>query len=400
MASFFGVTLTEPLSERIKAGATYVRLEEIRDANGCEPGRAIRLLEPRGDTLACGIADPENNIIHVLVHEPVLAFDRKFFTRRLERCLTLRRGLGLVDGVSCYRLVNGEGDLLSGFSVDIFGSYAVISAPSRPLLPFARLLAEAVLADRGSPALGTRGVVIKVRGKDPQDRTKDEVIGESPGEKIIAHELGVPYELHLLGALNVGLFPDMREQRRTMGRFVEGRRVLNTFAYTGALSVTAARLGATSVTSVDLSSGVLAWARENFRLSGFDTNQEHFRFEVSDVRRFLQKELDRGAEYDTIILDPPTVSAARASQWSMKKDYPALISLAARLLPQQGGILWVSANTRKGSGVMHHVALGLQLAKRRGSILEQGGLPPDFPTPVDSIESRYLDICQLFVTAE
>jgi 23S rRNA (cytosine1962-C5)-methyltransferase len=296
--------------------------------------------------------------------------------------------------------VNGEGDLLSGFSVDIFGSYAVVSAPSRPLLPFARLLAEAILAESGNPVLGVRGVVIKVRGKDPQDRSKDEIIGESPSEKTIAHELGVPYELHLLGALNVGLFPDMREQRRTMGRFVAGRRVLNTFAYTGALSVTAARLGAISVTSVDLSSGVLAWARENFRLSGLDTNSERFRFETSDVRRFLQKEIDRGAEYDTIILDPPTVSAARASQWSMKKDYPALISLAAQLLPPKGGILWVSANTRKGSGVMHHVGLGMQLAKRRGTVLEQAGLPPDFPTPVDSPESRYLDICQLFVTLE
>jgi 23S rRNA (cytosine1962-C5)-methyltransferase len=192
----------------------------------------------------------------------------------------------------------------------------------------------------------------------------------------------------------------MREQRRNIGRFVTGRRVLNTFAYTGALSVAAARAGAAAVTSVDLSSGVLAWARENFRLSGFAGDDPRFRFEVSDVRRFMQKEVERGTLYDTVILDPPTVSAARASQWSMKRDYPQLIALAAKLLPSSGGILWVAANTRRGPSVLRHVEEGIQLSGRRGALLETGGLPPDFPTPPGWPESRYLEICQVFVASE
>jgi 23S rRNA (cytosine1962-C5)-methyltransferase len=298
-------------------------------------------------------------------------------------------------------LVNAEGDELPGFSVDRFGEYAVICAPSRPLLPFARLLAQATLASSatiGEPRL--LGAVIKVRGKDPQDRShKDEIIGAAPPEKYVVHELGAPYEVHLLGSLNVGLFPDMREQRRHIARFVTGRRVLNTFAYTGALSIAAARAGADSVTSVDLSSGVLAWARENFRLSGFAAGDARFRFEVSDVKRFMQKEVERGSLYDTILLDPPTVSAARASQWSMKKDYPQLLALATKLLPPSGGILWVSANTRRGPTVLRHVEEGIRLSGRHGALLEVGGLPPDFPTPPGWPESRYLEICQVFVTS-
>ena len=84
-----------------------------------------------------------------------------------------------------------------------------------------------------------------------------------------------------------------------------------------------------------------------------------------------------------IILDPPTVSAARASQWSMKKDYPDLIALAARLLPAAGGVLWVSGNPRRGPGIIEHVDAGLRRAGRRGAVLELGGLPPDYPTPPD-----------------
>jgi 23S rRNA (cytosine1962-C5)-methyltransferase len=399
VANFFGVTLPDGVDAKLRSGAPVVPLEGLPSASACEPGRHVKLLDARGEAVAYGIADPENGVIQVLSLENVRGFDVKFFSERVARGLHLRRLLGLSEHESAYRIVNAEGDGLPGFSVDHFDEYIVVCAPSRPLLPFARLLADATLAADGQPKL--RGAVLKVRGKDPQDRSnKDEVIGETPPEKYIVHELGVPYEAHLLGSLNVGLFPDMREQRRHIGRFVSGRRVLNTFAYTGALSIAAARAGAEAVTSVDLSSGVLAWARENFRLSGFTADDSRFRFEVSDVRRFMQKEVERGHQYDTIIMDPPTVSAARASQWSMKRDYPQLIALAAKLLPTTGGILWVSANTRRGPSVLRHVEEGVRLSGRRGAVLEVGGLPPDFPTPPAWPESRYLEICQVFVASE
>jgi 23S rRNA (cytosine1962-C5)-methyltransferase len=388
-----GVPLSQSALDRLTQGAPSLAITDLGGVAGLEPGRPLRLLDPHGEVVASAVADPENGVVHIFAREGVRGLDGPFFRARADAALALRRTLGLVDGVSAYRLINGEGDGLPGLWVDIYGKFAVLSAASGGLLPLARLLAAAV-----RDATGAAGVVLKVRGKDPQDRSlKDEVLGETPPEKLVVQELGAPYEVHLLGSLNVGLFCDMREHRRGIRRFVEGRRVLNTFAYTGALSVAAARAGAAAVTSVDLSSGVLAWARENFRLSGLSPDDPRFRFEVSDVRRFMEKQQRAGASYDTIILDPPTVSAARASQWSMKKDYPDLIALATRLLPREGGLLWVSANTRKGPDVLRHVQEGLRRASRPGAVLELGGLPPDFPTPADWPESRYLEVCQLHV---
>jgi len=388
-----GVPLSQSALDRLTQGAPGLAITDLGGVAGLEPGRPLRLLDPHGDVVATAVADPENGVVHIFAREALRAMDGAFFRARADAALALRHTLGLVDGVSSYRLINGEGDGLPGLWVDVYGRFAVLSAASGGLLPLARLLAAAV-----RDATGAAGVVLKVRGKDPQDRTlKDEVLGETPPEKLVVEELGVPYEVHLLGSLNVGLFCDMREHRRGIRRFVEGRRVLNTFAYTGALSVAAARAGAVAVTSVDLSSGVLAWARENFRLSGLSPDDPRFRFEVSDVRRFMEKQQRAGATYDTVILDPPTVSAARASQWSMKKDYPDLIALATRLLPREGGHLWVSANTRKGPDVVRHVQDGLRRAGRPGAVLELGGLPPDFPTPADWPESRYLEVCQLHV---
>jgi 23S rRNA (cytosine1962-C5)-methyltransferase len=398
-----GINLPETARLRLENGAPELGIDELALPKELEPGRPVRLLDRNGAVVACGIADPENGVVRVLARQEVRAFDASFFRRRLESSLALRQAVGLVAtdeqrSEEAWRLINGEGDGLPGLTADVYGDYLVVSVPARGLLPLGRTLGEAALElgrERG-PRL--QGVVIKVRGKDPQDRSaKEEILGESPPRKLVVKERGVPFEVHLLGSLNVGLFTDMREHRRNIGRFAAGRRVLNTFAYTGALSLAAALAGAREVTSVDLSTGVLAWAEENFRLSGLDPREPRFRFEASDVRRYLERAQERKLEFDTIIFDPPTVSAARASSWSMKRDYPELIALGAKLLPASGGLLWVSGNPRRGPSVLEHVSQGLRRAGRPGSLLELGGLPPDYPTPPDWLESRYLEVCQVYV---
>ena len=114
---------------------------------------------------------------------------------------------------------------------------------------------------------------------------------------------------------------------------------------------------------------------------------------------FLETERERRATYDVIILNPPTVSGARATSWAQKRDYPDLIAAACALLPEEGGHLWVSSNTHRGPSVLKHVEAGLARAGRPAALLELGGLPPDFPTPVGWPAARYLEVCQLSVGA-
>jgi 23S rRNA (cytosine1962-C5)-methyltransferase len=399
--SLHGVTITAAGAQRLEAGHPQLPLTDLVDASGLEPGRPLRLLGARGEAVAAGVADPENEVVRVWSRDvDVRVLDAAFFRARLGAAFATRRTLGLADGESAYRLVNGEGDGLSGLSADVYGPYAVVTALSRGLLGHARLLAQCALAVLPAAGVPLRGAVLKARlkstGTSPE-RAKDDVVGETPPDKLVVREAGVPYEVHLRGGINVGLFTDMREHRLGLARFVRGRRVLNTFAYTGALSLAAARAGASVVTSVDLAAGPLAWARANFALSGVDAAAH--RWEVSDVFRFLEAERARGATHDVIILDPPTVSGARAALWAQKRDYPELIAEACGLLPEEGGHLWISSNTHRGPSVLKHVEAGLALAKREAQILELGGLPPDYPTPLAWPSARYLEVCQLRVGA-
>jgi 23S rRNA (cytosine1962-C5)-methyltransferase len=301
--------------------------------------------------------------------------------------LAWRKRLGLPGPDAAYRLVHGAGDGLPGFTCDALGRFAVVYCYAAGLLPLGRQLAEAI---RGFAGLD--GVVVKVRARGGADKVTQEVVGAAPPEELVVHESGVPFTVHPHGGLNVGLFTDMREHRLGLGRFVAGRSVLNLFSYTGALSVASARAGAASVTSVDTSAGVQAWAQGNFRLSGLDPADRRWRFETGDAVRFLARATRDRERYEVVLIDPPTFSTARGAPWTLDRDYPELIAQACAVIPE-GGQLWLAANTHELGSLTRLAQKGFRKANRSAAVVEQGGLPPDYPTLAAQPKDRYLQVC-------
>src|SRR5204862_8311475 len=110
--------------------------------------------------------------------------DAAFFRAKLGPALALRRTLGLADGESAYRLVNGEGDGLSGLAADVYGPFLVVAALSRGLVGHARLLAQCALELLSDAGLPLRGAVSKTRRKGSghtPEGAKADVVGEGAG---------------------------------------------------------------------------------------------------------------------------------------------------------------------------------------------------------------------------
>jgi 23S rRNA (cytosine1962-C5)-methyltransferase len=332
--------------------------------------------------LGLAIADPDNQKLRLMARpdDGFRKIDGGLIGWRVEKAYALRRALGLApdtkDGVAAYRLLHGAGDLLPGFTCDALGRFGVLYVYSEALWAIGRQVAQACA---GFAKLD--GVVCKLRARGGAADVKQEVIGATPPDRYLAEELGVPFEIHPLGGLNVGLFTDMREQRRGLARFVNGRSVLNLFSYTGALSVT----------SVDTSDGVQAWARGNFGRSGFDLKDKRWSFEVGDAVRFLNRAEKDRERYDVVMIDPPTFSTARGTPWTLDRDYPELIAKACAVIPS-GGLLWLAANTHELGSLLRLAQKGLRIAGRSAAVLEQGGLPPDYPTNAAQPKDRYLQI--------
>lgn len=378
----------------IAGGGRDVELDRVPAATSLAAGASVRLEDDRGEDLGLALVDPDNRKLRVMAvaADGFPRIDGALLGWRVERALAWRRQLGLPGDDACYRLLHGAGDGVPGFTCDVLGGHAVLYVYAPALLPSARLLAEAV---RGFVGLGaTGGVVVKVRARGGADDVEQEVVGPAPPERYVAHEHGVPFEIHPHGGLNVGLFTDMREQRRGgtgLGRFVAGRTVLNLFSYTGALSVASAKAGAAAVVSVDTSAGVQAWAQGNFARAGLTADPRRWRFETGDAIRFLQRAQRTKERHEVVLIDPPTFSPARGTPWTLERDYPPLIALAAEVAGP-GGVLWLAANSHELGSLAKLVGKGLRAAGRTGVIVDQGGLPPDYPTVAAQPRDRYLQI--------
>ena len=73
-----------------------------------------------------------------------------------------------------------------------------------------------------------------------------------------------------------------------------------------------------------------------------------------------------------------------------------LIAQAAAVVPAPG-MLWLAANTHELGSLTKLALKGVRTAGRTAAIVEQGGLPPEYPTVAAQPQDRYLQICALRV---
>jgi len=376
--------IPDPAATFIAGGGRDPDLARIA---GCTvaAGEHVQLVS-NNEEVGLALGDPDNARLRVLAvpSDGFARIDAALLGFRVERALAWRTQLGVPGPTHAYRLLHGAGDGVPGFACDVLGPTAVIYVYGEGLRALGRQLAEAIV---GFARL--EGAVVKLRARGGASEVEQDIVGKRPDEALVVTEHGVPFEVHPLAGLNHGLFTDMREHRRGLPRFAPGKRVLNLFSYTGALSVTCARAGAASVTSVDTSEGVQAWARGNFARSNLSG-----RFETGDAVRFLSRAVRDRERYDLVLVDPPTFSTARGSPWTLDRDYPKLIAQAAAVIPA-GGILWLAANTHELGSLAKLAQKGVRSAGRTATIVEQGGLPPEYPTVAAQPQDRYLQICVL-----
>jgi 23S rRNA (cytosine1962-C5)-methyltransferase len=210
--------------------------------------------------------------------------------------------------------------------------------------------------------------------------------GERLDEWLLIDEHGMRLEVRLYDGLSTGLFLDQRENRRRIGELVAGRvkrtgaavSVLNTFSYTCAFSVAAARAGATT-TSVDVSSRYLEWGKRNFGHNGIDASAH--RFAKMGTMEFLAYAARKSLAYDLIVLDPPSFASGSKKNdvgaWSSTSDYADLVRASAGVL-RPGGAIFASTNTQElcaNGRLQREIKKGLG---REPSWLELPPMPVDF----------------------
>ncbi len=264
-------------------------------------------------------------------------FNLDFFDRAL-----IRREAHLLKE-SCLRVFDGLGDGCSGLVIDKFQDICIVHTYSDDFTfdwcndnlkaPLLKICKTAYVWSRSAD-------------NDSRSREARLLLGERQ-EELIAQIDNLKVLLRPERVPQAGIFLDSKAIRDFIANKNLSGRILNTFAYTGSLGLSAYLAGAAEVVQIDSNSGILAWAKENFELNKFDGGGL-MRFIEDDVLAFLDKEARRiqtGKRelYQMIILDPPTIGRSERGLFKVHHDLPALIESATRCL-SRGGYLVVSLN--------------------------------------------------------
>jgi len=178
---------------------------------------------------------------------------------------------------------------------------------------------------------------------------------------------------------HTGVFPEqaanwdfIREKAACAGRPV---RVLNLFAYSGGATLAAAAGGA-EVFHVDASKGMVAWAKENAKVSGL--SEAPIRWIVDDCAKFVEREIRRGKTYEAIIMDPPSYGRGPGGEvWKLEDNLYPFVKLCARVLSDKPlFVILNSYTTGLAPSVLGYI-LQMLIGKDRGGKVtwDELGLP-------------------------
>lgn len=382
------------VAQRIRAGHPWVYREALGPRPLTpEPGTPIELVDDEGEFVGRGLYDSDSTIaLRVFTRRPDTPIDGALVRERIRAAVALRRRLLDLDRLQSVRLVNAESDGLPGIVVERYGDYLVTQLFTAAVAGLRTDLYNALEAE-----LAPRGIYEQRRyrslgGEAPRQAGADLVRGTPAPVEIEVKEDDLAFVVDVTAPLSTGLFADLREGRRAVRQWAHGRRVLNLFSYTGAISVYAQAGGATEVCAVDVAAKAHARARRNFAASGFDPETpEHI---VGDVFKVLARFVERGRKFDLVVLDPPAFASAAArggKPWSAVRDYAELIAASLDVLVS-GGLIIAASSTHKMSPQEFELALaeGAMMAGTQLQIVDRRTLPPDFPTVPGFPEANYL----------
>lgn len=358
-----------------------------------EEGDVVTVLDSQHNFLCQGHWQVGSIAVRVLTfeQEPI---DDAFWQKRLGEALGVRQAIGLADSEvgDTYRLVHGEGDLLPGLVIDVYGKTAVMQAHSVGMHVSREQIAVAlklVMGERLDSIYYKSETTLPI--KAAIDGGNGFLLGESHTD--VAVENGLRFHIDWLKGQKTGFFVDQRENRSLLERYSHGRSVLNMFCYTGGFSVYALRGGAKLVHSVDSSSKAVELVRANVELN-FPAEPRHEAF-AEDAFRFLD---DMTVPYDLVVLDPPAFAKHRDAVKNALRGYTKLNARAMEKIAP-GGILFTFSCSQAVSKEQFRTAVftAATLAHRQVRILHQLHQPADHPVSIYHPEGEYLKGLVLYV---
>jgi len=367
---------------RILHGHDWVFSSEVLKVFGKPAdGDVISLKDGKDHLIGSAIYNSRSQIVARRFSRRKQDLDLDFFKRRIAQAAEYRARRG-VDPKLC-RVVWSESDGIPGLIIDRYGDCFVMQTLTLAMDIRRDLIADAVTGLFGKAAIIERndGPVRKAEGLALRTNV---LRGDAPSRIEIAIE-GVNFELDLLRGQKTGFYLDQKHNYGIVAGFARDRRVLDCFTNQGAFALICARAGAADVSGIEESSENLEAANLNAA-----KNALKVRWIEEDVFQFLRAGEKAGAQYDLIVLDPPSFTKTRSGLQDALRGYRELHMRAFKLLSKEGLLATFSCSHHVSEAAFSQtIADALVDAGRSARRLRRFDQAPDHPVLPTIPETEY-----------
>jgi 23S rRNA (cytosine1962-C5)-methyltransferase len=326
---------------RILHGHDWVFSGEVLKVFG-DPadGDVISLKDGKDKLIGSAIYNSKSQIVARRFSRQRQDLDADFFDRRIKQAVEYRARRS-VDANLC-RIVWSESDGLPGVIIDRYGDHVVVQTLTLAMDMRKQLIVDSIIKVVGRVTIVERNDAA-IRKAEGLEAVSGVLNGHATSAAVSIDVDGLKFELDLLEAQKTGFYLDQLQHYRAVAEHAAGRRVLDCFTSQGAFALACARAGATQVIGVEASAESIAAAKANAARNNLEIG-----WREEDVFQFLRSAEKAEAQYDLIILDPPSFTKTKGGLHGAMRGYRELHLRAFKLLSKDGMLASFSCS--------HHVS--------------------------------------------
>ena len=305
-------------------------------------GQTVEVVNQAGEFLCYGLYSPNSQIrVRALSFDENVKITDALIASRVKDAISLRKNV-FDRGNDGVRLISSEGDLLPGLIADKYNEFIVISISSCGMERYKTIICQTLKEIFPECSIYERSDT-KSRAKEGLPVRKGVVIGTEPDDTIYVREEGQVYiPVDIKNGHKTGAYLDQRLSRIKAGSLSKGASVLNCFSYTGGFGLWALKGGAKRIENVDVSEHALNAAKTGVAFNHLDPGR--CKFLKKDVFAYLREQVENGAKYDLVILDPPKFAESAANLKKACRGYQDINRLGLKLVAKGGHLLTFSCS--------------------------------------------------------
>ncbi|PYL61113.1 MAG: rRNA large subunit methyltransferase I [Verrucomicrobia bacterium] len=366
---------------RILRGHDWVFSSEVLKVFGNPAdGDVISLKDGKDRLIGSAIYNSRSQIVARRFSRRRQDLDLDFFRRRMAQASEYRDRRNVDPKLR--RVVWSESDGLPGVIIDRYGNHLVLQTLTLAMDSRKGLITAAIVDVFGDIIVIERNDAA-VRKAEGLELHKGVLRGTA--SQITIEIEGVKIELDLLHGQKTGFYLDQRHNYGIVAGFARDRRVLDCFTNQGAFALACARGGGADVTGVEESAENIAAAKRNSV-----RNELKAQWIEQDVFQFLRAAEKTGAQYDLIVLDPPSFTKTRSGLRDALRGYRELHMRAFRLLSKDGLLATFSCSHHVSDAAFSEAIIdALADARRSARRLRRFEQAPDHPVLPTIPETEY-----------